>query len=335
METAVEPITNDKLYTLDAALDKDHMRDVLTPIVESLHPKPVRIEDLGVDILRRRNKRCVVRYRMQLANGTPGPLVPFNLIGKVFKASRGEPVFSDMQELWSHGFRRQESALVSMPEPLAFLSDLCLLVQEEIPGPAIKDALQLDPSPRYMRQLAQVLIKLHTCGFVPGAPFRMRNHLLRCHPKYQVLQVACPELEADIDYIVESALEIESRFTDDIFTAIHGDFHMGQIHVDDGRAYLIDFDALSYGDPAADLGNVLVFLKGKARKMEGIPELIDAFLDEYFQHMDSTIANRVPLYEGITHLRRACKRLRLQSPRWEKKIKRMIGAGVECIQSVR
>ena len=104
--------------------------------------------------------------------------------------------------------------------------------------------------------------------------------------------------------------------------------------MDGDRAYLIDFDALSYGDPAADLGNVLVFLKGKARKMDGIPKLIDVFLDEYFQHMDSAIADRVPLYEGITHLRRACKRLRLQTPRWEKKIKRMIGAGVECIQTV-
>ena len=227
-----------------------------------------------------------------------------------------------MQELWRHGFRRNDSELVSMPEPLAFLSDLCLLIQEEIPGPAIKDALLLDPSPRYMRLLAQVLIKLHGCDFVPGEPFRMRDHLLRCHPKYQVLQHACPDLEDDIDYIVQSALEIEGLYTDDIFTAIHGDFHMGQIHVKDGRAYLIDFDALSYGDPAADLGNVLVFLKGKIRKMDKIPELIDVFLDEYFQHMDSAIADRVPLYEGITHLRRACKRLRYQGPRWEKKTTR-------------
>jgi len=332
---AAEPIINDKLDTLDTALDENHMRGVLTPLVEALHDRPVRIEELGVDILRRRNKRCVVRYRMGLRNGSPGPLKPFNLIGKVFKKSRGESVFSDMQELWSHGFRREESELISMPEPLAFLPDLCMLILEEIPGPAIKDALLLDPSPRYMRQLAQVLIKLHTCDFVPGPPFRMREHLLRCHPKFQVLQHVCPELEADIDTIVKSAIEIESGYSDDLFTAIHGDFHMGQIHVEDGRAYLIDFDALSYGDPAADLGNVLVFLKGKSRKMEEIPELIDVFFDEYFQHMDPAIMDRVPLYEAVTHLRRACKRLRFKSPRWEKKIERMIGAGLECIESVR
>jgi len=332
---AAEPIVNDKLYTLDAALDRDHMRRVLTPIVEARHAKPVRIESLGVEILRRRNQRCVVRYQMQLANGVPGPLEPFNLIGKVFKESRGEPVFNDMQKLWSCGFRRGKSAAVSMPEPLAFIPDLCLLIQEEVPGPAIKDALRLDPSPRYMRQLAQVLIKLHTCGFVPGAPFRMRDHLLRCHPKYQVLELACPDLEGDIEYIVQSALAVEGRLSDDIFTAIHGDFHMGQIHVEGEHAYLIDFDALSYGDPAADLGNVLVFLKGKARKMEGLTALIDVFLDEYFQHMDSAIAKRIPLYEGITHLRRACKRLRFQSPRWEQKTRRMIAAAVECIRSVR
>ena len=86
----VEPITNDKLDTLDTALDEDYMRSVLTPIVEELHAKPIKIEELGVDILRRRNKRCVVRYRMGLRNGSAGPLKPFNLIGKVFKQRRGE-----------------------------------------------------------------------------------------------------------------------------------------------------------------------------------------------------------------------------------------------------
>ena len=104
--------------------------------------------------------------------------------------------------------------------------------------------------------------------------------------------------------------------------------------MEDGRAYLIDFDALSYGDPAADLGNVLVFLKNKSKKMNGMPELIDVFFDEYFRHMDSSIADRIPLYEGVTHLRRACKRFRFQAPRWKKKAEHMIAAGVECIQQV-
>ncbi len=329
-----EPITNDKLYTLDAALDVAVMREVLEPIVAARHESPVRIQEMEVDVLRRRNKRCVVRYRMRLANGNADVLKPFNLIGKVFKEGRGEPVYEDMESLWDAGLARRQGEAVSMPQALTFLPDLCLLVQEEVPGLAIKDALRMNPSPHYMRQVAQALIKLHGCGFVPRENFRMREHLSRCHPKYPFLQLACPDLEDDIDHIVNRAIEIESHHSEEILTAIHGDFHMGQMHVDGERIFLIDFDALAHGDPAADLGNLLVFLKGKAKKMDGVPQLIDALLDEYFQHMDSSIGDRIPLYEAITHLRRACKRLRFQRPRWEKKVRRMVHAGVECIDSL-
>jgi aminoglycoside phosphotransferase (APT) family kinase protein len=104
------------------------------------------------------------------------------------------------------------------------------------------------------------------------------------------------------------------------------------VHLENGNAWLIDFDAMSYGDPASDLGNVLVFLRGKARKIPNINDLIAAFLDEYFSIMDSEIGRRVPLYEGLTHLRRACKCLRLQEEGWQRRIKRMVEQGVACIE---
>ena len=66
-------------------------------------------------------------------------------------------------------------------------------------------------------------------------------------------------------------------------------------------------------------------------KLADVPLLVDTFLGEYFREMDPDIEKRIPLYEAMTHVRRACKKLRFQRPRWEKKIERMIGHAVECI----
>jgi Ser/Thr protein kinase RdoA (MazF antagonist) len=325
----LRPVANDRLHTLAAALDPARMREVLQPFAERLRGPAARVDGVEVEVLRRRNKRCVQRYRLSLADGSR-----LGLVGKVFKAGRGEPVFADMQELWARGFARRSGDPVSMPEPLAFLPELCLLVQEEVPGVPLKDTLADADAPRRMRQLARVLTRLHGCGFRPGAPFRMRDHLSRCHPKLPLLGLACPELEPEIDRLVKRAIEVEGAFDESGFTAIHGDFHMAQVHVEGERAFLIDFDALCLADPAADLGNVLVFLKGKARRLPDVPRLVDAFLEAYFEEMDPAIAARIPLYEAITHLRRACKKLRLKGPRWEKKVRRMVAQAADCMAKV-
>ncbi len=110
---------------------------------------------------------------------------------------------------------------------------------------------------------------------------------------------------------------------------------MGQVHVGGGRTWMIDFDACCVADPAADIGNVLVFLKGKARKIPSAPLLADAFQDEYFRHMPEDIGRRVALYEAITHLRRACKRLRMEEDGWEKKARRFLDYSLDSLAAAR
>jgi tRNA A-37 threonylcarbamoyl transferase component Bud32 len=324
---------DDMLLTFDATVDTSVMREVLAPIVAAQHDDAVRIQELEVDILRRRPWRGVLRYRMQLANGSAGALQPFNLIGKVFVEGQGDPVYRKMESLWDAGFARNPADAVSMPRAHTFVSDLQLLVQEEVPGRSVKDALRLEASPRTVRQVAQGLIKLHGCDFVPPRRFRMREHLDRLALRFPILERACPDLMADIDDIVRSAAEMESRHGEEIFTVTHGDLHLGQVWVEGEQVFLIDFDALADGDPAADLGSLLVSMKAKTKKMDTGAALVDALLDEYFQHMDSSIADRVPVYEAITHLRRAGKRPSTPDARWKKKVRRMVRAAVECMDA--
>ncbi len=328
------PVFKTDLSALPLALDADRMKAVFTPLLWRYFKRNLEINRIAIVVLRERSKRCVLRYKIHAVDSVHAREVTWSVIGKVFRPTVGEKVFVNMQQLWQNGFSRNAEDGISMPEPIDFQSSLCLLIQEEVPGSSLKVLMNPLPQKEHFRQMGRALAKLHRCAFVPDVPFTVRDHLMRCHPKHEFLAFASPELAPDIDYIVERAYRIEAAFGQFPLALLHGDFHLGQIHLADGRVWLIDFDALSYGDPAADLGNLLVFLKAKASRNPAFNGLIDAFLGEYFSIMDPGIAARIPLYEALTHVRRACKCLRLQKEEWLSKAQAMIKRGVSAINEI-
>jgi hypothetical protein len=306
-------------------------------LIRSRFGKNVQIERVGIEVIRRRNHRCVLRYHIHAVDTYGAIKVAWRLIGKVIRPEVGKKLHENMSKLWENGFARNAEDGISMPEPLEFLPEMGLLVQEEVPGQPLK-AVMKQPSlqPEHFRQLARTLAKLHACPNFLGqsSRIRVREYLMRCHPKHDFLALACPNLAPEIEHIVAGAHSIESSFGEIGQTLLHGDFHLGQVHLQNRRAWLLDFDAMGYGDPASDLGNLLVFMEGKARRNAEVQRLVDAFLDEYFSRMDPRIAARIPLYEGLTHLRRACKCLRLQEKGWQAKVQRMLEQGVHAIQNM-
>jgi tRNA A-37 threonylcarbamoyl transferase component Bud32 len=323
----------DKLFTLKDASDAERMRRVLSGALPSLAPADAVLARVDVQVLRRRKQRCVLRYRLHHEWG--GTTHTRTLIGKVYKADQGEQVTDLMRLLWDHGFDRDAADRISIPEVAAYMPRLSLLLQEEIGGEPVKSFLTTADAERALRQMAVGLVKLHRTPVRFGEPFSMDDHLRRCHPRPQVLRERCPDLRPAVDEILGEAVRLERAYADAPPSLVHGDFHMGQVHVSPEHTWLIDFDAACMADPAADLGNILVFLKGKARKVPNAPLLADAFLDEYFKHMPAEILKRVALFEAITHLRRACKRLRFQEDGWQKKARRFIDESLESLAAAR
>jgi Ser/Thr protein kinase RdoA (MazF antagonist) len=324
----------DTASAIEFALDKNQMEGVFTSRARERFGENVQLKDLRIEVLRRHSNRCVLRYRINAFDRRHEKDVQWGVIGKVVRVELGEKVYHNMQQLWENGFSRHAKDRISMPEPLEFLPHLSMLLQEEVPGFAMRAIMRQSVQPEHLRQVARTLAKLHKCPISPGRLFKVRDHLMRCHPKHEFLSLACPELSPTIDYIVEQAYRIEAALSDIEHTPLHGDFHLGQVHLENGQAWLVDFDALSYGDPASDLGNLMVFLTDKARRKPEVNALIEAFLDEYFSVMDRKIAARIPLYEGLTRLRRACKALRLQDEGWQHKVKRMVEQGKASVDEM-
>jgi Ser/Thr protein kinase RdoA (MazF antagonist) len=325
-----ETVVDTQLESLEETLDPVRMRGVLEPLVAEHRGRGrgLAIRSLRVEVVRQRLKRCVLRYHIQLSDGGRR-----NLYGKVFRPGFGEAIYEKSQALWRRGFSQDAADGVQVPEPLAFVPELCLLVLAEVPGESFKSRLVATGSEALMRGMARVLAKLHSVRPWPGPAFRMESHIARCHPAVPALTEALPDMARDVEAILGYAHTFDEKLCEDSFAAIHGDLHPSQVLVDGECRYLIDLDSLALGDPAADLGNLFVFLRSNSRLPE-LPRLLDAFLDEYATSMDARILGRMPVYEAVTHVRRACKDLRFAKSGWEAKARRRIAAGLRCIESL-
>ncbi|HXS82381.1 MAG TPA: phosphotransferase [Methylomirabilota bacterium] len=313
----------DRLATLPLALDPAHMRPVLAGRAPEAFGARFAIDALDVDIYRRHGNRCVIRYCARGASAANGG-VEWRVIGKVLPPGAGATLDANMRALWLHGFQRGAADGISVPEPIAYLPELSMHLQEDVGGVSVRNLVKQGLDERHFRLAARTLAKLHGCGLPAGLVRGVDAHMLRCHPRHPFLGLAFPELAAKVDDIVDRARALERRLPSLPVTPVHGDFHLGQVHVDGDRAWLVDLDALGFADPASDLGNLLVFLDDKIRRDPAMADMVQAFRDEYGKHAPFPVWDRVPLYEALTHLRRACKQLRLQQPGWREKVHAMV-----------
>ena len=313
----------DRLATLPLALDPAHMAPVLAGRALATLGEPFAIGNLDVDIYRRHGNRCVIRYR---AHGTlaGNGAAEWRVIGKVLPPGAGVALDANMRALWTHGFQRGAADGIAVPEPIAYLPELSMHLQEDVGGVSIRNLLKRAPEAAQFRVAARALAKLHGCGLAPGTVRGVDALMLRCHPRHPFLGLAFPELAATVDAIVARARALERGWPVRPVTPVHGDFHFGQVHVDGDRAWLVDLDALGFADPASDLGNVLVFLEDKMRREPALASMVKAFRDEYAARSLLDPWARVPMYEALTHLRRACKQLRLQPEGWRDKVRAMV-----------
>jgi glycosyltransferase involved in cell wall biosynthesis len=210
---------------------------------------------------------------------------------------------------------------------------------KEAPGVPLSQLVKkMFADPEHLRMLANAMTKLHRRPIVPEKPFTVEDGLLSCDPSPQTLAQAYPELAGAINYIVETAKVMHEGFGENIFTFIHGDLHPKHVFIDKEKAWLLGCNSLKYADPAWDLAEVFIFLKRtdkKKRMSNYIAGLLEAFLTEYFSANDWEIAGRIPLYEAMIHLKRACNRFRWREEAdWQEQVKLLIEQSAACLSAL-
>jgi Phosphotransferase enzyme family len=291
-----------------------------------------RTEAWGVEPVRYRNgTRMTLRLRVRVRNRTTGQPEERCFYAKVYREEEdGERTCEVARKLWEKTEAGGEG--FSVGRPVAYLSDLRCLVQEEVAGSSLYDVLlQEEEATPVARRAARALAALHLDEDIP-TPLRPRlskeDFDRRLMSIGAALQRACPHLEPEVQEIVGAVI---ARSEAEAPTApTHGDLQLRHILLHGGRPALIDLDAFAEADPLLDIALILSdlaampfdspLLRARAGKAS------QAFVEEYFAHVPESWRDGFPSRYARAVLKRAANIARRQNqmPGWRDKVEALI-----------
>ena len=324
--------------TIKEARDPLYMRQLLHELVQERFGTSFSIHD--IIILPHKNRQHLLHYEVIICEEDKLWPTPWRIVAKLYEDPEiGQRCFNTMRQLRNHNFLHRSPTWVRVPEAYAYISDLELLLMEEIPGKPMKKLVRKRIAGiEHMYLFSAAIVKLHRFPSFFEKPFGVTDHLkARCHSLEGPMADAFPEMGGDIRRIVETAKKMEAEAGIKVFTLAHGDCHLAQVHMDDDL-WILDIDPVHYGDPAYDIAMILFNLKQMEKATQEstyIRSLRDAFVSYYFSEMDWEIASRVAMQEALIHLKRACKRFRWQDEDgWQDTVRIQIGQSIACLQAM-
>jgi hypothetical protein len=293
------------------------------PLLARFGPGNWRTEVWNVEPVRyRAGLGAALRLTVQGHDDATGRRRERRFYAKVYRdEGQGQQTHQVLRELWKQARANGEGFTVA--RPLAYLSGLRTLLQEEAPGTPLEEILlgESDPS-EALRRVAQAL-----AAFNQGdAPATTRQYLLAdqvadLERARRLLGWACPHLRDEVESIIEGVL---AGLEEVPLGPTHRDLKPDHIFVDGERTIFIDLDSLAKADPVLDPAHLLVRLAAMPALFpiprERARTAAREFAEEYFAHVPSTWQERLPFHYAGTLLEVAHGFFRRQAPDWPDRI---------------
>jgi hypothetical protein len=244
------------------------------------------------------------------------------IIAKEFPTDTGAATYTAMKALEAAEAGRRDAAPLAVPRALFYEPRLRTLALEVAPGRPYRELVREEGFTAHLGLLGGALAALHALD-VPSLPVAtIDDHVAELmRPRPEELAAALPE-HARLVANVLAGLRAGERAITYAPVPVHRDFHLGQLFRDRDRVAVIDWDLVARGDAALDLGNFAVHLR--TRVPHAAPRGLDAFLAGYAARAGDGAFARLALYEALTYLRLACKRVRLKPVGWREDAVRML-----------
>jgi hypothetical protein len=292
------------------------------PLLARFGPGNWHTEAWNVEPVRYRAELgTTLRLTLQARDDATGRTDERRFYAKVYHDGEGERTYRVLRTLRSRSGDDGERFTVATP--IAYLSGLRTLLQEETPGTPLRDILlhEEDATPA-VRKAAGALAALHLDDVSAPRRHPLRNEVAALERTGRLLRWACPHLRGEIEEAVGAVI---SGLEEVPPAPTHRDLKLDHILLDGGRAALIDLDGFAEADPVLDAANVLAHLAGMRFRFPLVSEdrwwkAAQIFADEYFALVPDAWRDRLPVHYAGAILKVAVGFFRRQEPGWSDKI---------------
>src|SRR5215472_12604897 len=287
------------LPTLRTALDPTELSKYLSPIASSRwHSR--RLKVIGTQVI---NWHKGSRYTFEITVTTDTGW--HNFIGKVY-SQESFNVFDAMRKIWRVGLDKDSEFAV--PEPLAYVPELRLLLQEKVTG-----------------KQAKVM--------------KVRGLLRRSESRVRRIVDAKVPFASRAEELFQRLLAVSSMLDENNWCAGHGDYSHYQILFSGKRTVTFDWDGYDTADPCRDAARFIVSLERLAMKeLTSIRDLDVAtrtFLAAYLIAKHPRFITRLGFYRAALYLQAAKRDVVSRTPGFLERAKIMLDEGLRALdQSV-
>ncbi len=209
----------------------------------------------------REGLRCTIAYSLDYPAGgaTVGPA---GVVAKVYEGDEGRHTYAAMTALWNSPLRF--SSTVRIAEPLAFLPEINVVLQELVPGTIslkdhLKQAFAAGVAPgvtaltELVRKSGRGLAELHTCGAAAGPDVTLDDQITAVRVAVNQLDTALADSSAAIEPLVQGLERAAAQIPAAQLVPTHRSFRPAQILLDGENIAFLDFDGYCRAEPGLDL----------------------------------------------------------------------------------
>ena len=326
MAECAQPLIDPGIETLSEILDPialvKHLRGV------SLGPwSRGTFEDIRVRALKHHvGQRCTLEIGLQTERGW------HFLIGKVYHSDRSD-VFQAMVAMRQAGFGPQDE--FSIPQPIAYLTSMRLLLLEKVDGPGAKEFFKTgDEQSRASaaERCAQWLARFHAMAPRRGESFtaeRCMSTLRKRMRHIMRLGGRCAEKAATLLQGLEDA---GAKLHQTKLRAGHGSYSPAQLILAERRTVTFDWDGYCVADPARDVGRFLAALRrlaiGRLRSVRALDGAAEVFLKTYLMAGQPDVEKNLRFFLCHAYLTLATYDISRPGDRWQQKGEALLDEGL-------
>jgi aminoglycoside phosphotransferase (APT) family kinase protein len=311
---------------LDPAELNKYFEGISLPGVELSRPGRVQASVLKLHS----GRRCTVDIRLQTDSGW------YELVGKTYSTDRSD-VYRAMQAIQRAGFEKH--AEFSIPQPVAYLRSLQLLLQEKVAGPiattfflTTDERAHTEAAERCGRWLAHFHFVAPKIGPVREPGIQMASLERWSRRIARLGQPLADKTARLLNRLQNSPLAhvgMEIR-------ASHGSYSPAQVIIAKDRTVALDWDAYGVAEPGRDVASFIVAIRrlalGRLGSIRARDSAAETFKKAYLANGGVNVESRLPLQQAEVCLQIAKYNLYHRVPGWEQKLEAMLDEGLRILE---
>jgi len=235
--------------------------------------KPAVLHQIEV-VRHKPGRRAILRYDLESGE---------RFFGKTFASKRGPKVYEIARIIAASNAFGPD---VSLPDPVAWLPDLKLLLQRPVAGLPIEGAL-LSGDQDVATEVAIALHRFHTSGLDLGCAHNLVRELEPLPMRAAQVAETCPDLGEAAKSCLQRIQEVDASQVAWRSWPVHRDFYHDQVLIDGDALAILDLDDATMSEPLVDVANFRahLMLLGAQRRgdVAACAAVGDVFVNQYRQ----------------------------------------------------